>query len=286
MDGVELSGLEPIVEQVAEWRDAGLEVDRDQRLVRNVVLTGTVSRNGHRYTAEALQQAVGLYAHKPVFLDHAPNASRPLERSTRDLVGAIVSARFDEGRIRGDIQVLETEAGRTFLALVEGEQPAFGMSHVVLAQRGTNPQMIERIQDVVSVDAVVFPATTTGLREGDESPASPLQLLQEQLQVAQEAVLRLQEQLAERTADDGLEHLLTRAALPGYAVTTVFREQLRRLPDDAARTEWIHERLRLIQQAEQRPVQSQPRSVIGREDERLRFIAAVRGVPRGVLCGS
>jgi hypothetical protein len=121
---------QPLTEQVTDWR-SDVTVDFEHRQVKNIVLSGGVSRNGHRYTEEALRDAVT--------------------------------------RIRGDIDVLDTEAGRTFLALMEGRSPAVGMSHVVLAQRGSNPQIVERIHDVVSVDAVVFPATTNGFHESDQT---------------------------------------------------------------------------------------------------------------------
>lgn len=160
---------EPLTEQVQDWRTAELKVDPQARLVQNIVLCGAVSRNGHRYTTEALQAAVTLYNHKPVFLDHAPNTAKPYERSTRDLVGTIQNARYDAERICGDIQVLDTEAGRTFLALLAAEPSPVGMSHVVLAQRGSQSQLVEKIHDVVSVDAVVFPATTRGWRESADA---------------------------------------------------------------------------------------------------------------------
>lgn len=159
--------FQPMTEQVTDWRTADVTVDFTERLVKNIVLSGGVSKNGHRYTDEALREAVAKYDQKPVFLDHAANVSKPFDRSTRDLVGSVTQPRFEQGRVRGDIQVLDTEAGRTFLALMEGRSPAIGMSHVVLAQRGSNPQIVEHIHDVVSVDAVVFPATTHGFHESD-----------------------------------------------------------------------------------------------------------------------
>lgn len=160
--------LQPLTEQVADWR-AEVTVDFEKRQVRNIVLSGGVSRNGHRYTEEALRDAVTKYDQKPVFLDHAANVAKPFDRSVRDLVGIIAQPVFVDGRVRGQIDVFDTEAGRTFLALMESRSPAVGMSHVVLAQRGSNPQIVERIHDVVSVDAVVFPATTNGFHESDQS---------------------------------------------------------------------------------------------------------------------
>ncbi|MEX0701173.1 MAG: hypothetical protein WD069_03680 [Planctomycetales bacterium] len=154
-----------LTEHLRDWSAHGLEIDRDARLIKNVALAGLESKNGYRYSAEALRNAVPLYENKPVFLDHAANARRPFERSTRDLVGSIVAARFAGGRIRGDIRVVDTEAGRTFLALAETSGPAVGMSHVVLAEKSGDGTLVERIVEVVSVDAVVFPATTASFRE-------------------------------------------------------------------------------------------------------------------------
>jgi hypothetical protein len=153
-----------LIEHVTDWHRE-VQVDRLNLLVRNVALTGLESKNGYRYTEQALREAVGLYDGKPVFLDHAADRARPLDRSTRDLVGTITQPRFAGGRIRGDIHVLDTESGRTFLALSGAAPPGVGMSHVVIARR-TEPQgMVDRITDVVSVDAVVFPATTSTFHE-------------------------------------------------------------------------------------------------------------------------
>jgi hypothetical protein len=156
-----------LIERYADWHN-GAAVEPQQRLVRNVALAGRESKNGYAYSEAALQGAVALYEHKPVFLDHAADKSRPQERSTRDLVGSIVNARFETGRIRGDIRVLDTESGRTFLALAESDAPGVGMSHVVLAERNGDGATVEKIHDVISVDAVVGPATTRTIRESRE----------------------------------------------------------------------------------------------------------------------
>ncbi len=163
--------LSTLVEHVADWHTQ-LQVDRTNRFVRNVALTGGTSKNGYRYTEQALKNAVSLYERRPVFLDHAADKSRPQERSTRDLVGSIVNPRWESGRIRGDIRVLDTDSGRTFLALADSDAPGVGMSHVVLAERGKTDGAVARIHDVVSVDAVVFPATTTTFRESQRASES------------------------------------------------------------------------------------------------------------------
>jgi hypothetical protein len=156
-----------LAEHVADWHTQ-LKVDRTQRLVHNVALTGGTSKNGYRYTEQALRDAAPLYEQRPVFLDHAADKLRPQERSTRDLVGSIVNPRYESGRIRGDIRVLDTDSGRTFLALAESDAPGVGMSHVVLAERARPGGAVARIHNVISVDAVIFPATTTTFRESQQ----------------------------------------------------------------------------------------------------------------------
>ena len=155
-------------EQVSDWRQLA-EFDQPARILRNIALSGCESKNGYRYSETALKQASRLYDQKPVFLDHAEKRTEPAARSTRDLVGSIVNPRFEEGRLRGDVRVLDTESGRTFLALVEGNSPGVGMSHVVLAQRSVDGAVVERIEDVLSVDVVVRPATTSTFRESEET---------------------------------------------------------------------------------------------------------------------
>ncbi len=157
-------------EQVTDWRLLS-EYDQPGRVLRNVALSGCESKNGYRYTEAALRRAVRLYDQKPVFLDHAEKPTEPASRSTRDLVGSVINPRFQEGRLRGDVRVLDTESGRTFLALVEANAPGVGMSHVVLARRSLDGASVEWIEDVISVDVVVRPATTSTFRESEEKRA-------------------------------------------------------------------------------------------------------------------
>ncbi|MCA9074676.1 MAG: hypothetical protein KDA93_06565 [Planctomycetaceae bacterium] len=269
----------PLVEHVADWHSQ-LQVDRTKRLVRNVALTGDTSRNGYHYQEQALRDAVALYDQRPVFLDHAADKSRPQERSTRDLVGSIVNPRYESGRIRGDIRVLDTDSGRTFLALSDSDAPGVGMSHVVLAERAGDDGSVSRIHDVVSVDAVVFPATTTTFRESIEGTDEPAQEvlsvqepqttspsnMEEQLQQLiierDELLARLDEIQSQQDAaqqEQVIEDLISESGLPSYAVTETFRQQLLRASESQQR-ELLRERLTLIDASRSFPPLSRERS--------------------------
>jgi hypothetical protein len=298
--------LEPVTEHIADWRGDDLHVDFAQRLVTHVILSGDVSRNGHRYAPDVLRTAAPLYDRKPVFLDHAPHPGRPYERSTRDLVGAILNPRYEDERLRGDIQVLDTEAGRTFLALLAANHPAVGMSHVVLVERGGDPRVIERIHDVVSVDAVLFPATTQGLRESvpdtpeawealaeqfDPALAAHLRQLRADLHSARETRDQLQRQLAdhEREAAQRLRRAriareLQAAGLPDFADTPAFREQLEQLDDEAARHRLIAERTALARRCRPQTPASESRQGRSAEGDAA-FVHAIRRGRPPAVCG-
>jgi hypothetical protein len=189
-------------EQVADWRQLA-EFDQSSRVMKNIALSGTESKNGYRYSEQALRRAVRLYDQKPVFLDHAEKPADAAARSTRDLVGSIVNPRFEDGRLRGDVRVLDTESGRTFLALADGNSPGVGMSHVVLAQRSVDGAIVERIEDVISVDVVVRPATTSTFRESEDGP-------RERPEVEFREESSSDDQICEISATCGIDDLLPR----------------------------------------------------------------------------
>lgn len=221
-----------LTECCQNWH-ADLSVDSRQRLVGNVALAGPHSRNGYTYSEEALTRSVPLYEQKPVFLDHSSRPGRPTERSTRDLVGTVIRPRFENGKVRGDIQVLDTESGRLFLQLVEADAPGVGMSHVVLARRSHDGTTIAAIEDVISVDVVVNPATTTTFRESCAHPSSdaaaflePLAALTLERDKLRDDLRIAQQQLALLHRQNLIGRLIEESSLPASAVTPVFRRQL------------------------------------------------------------
>jgi hypothetical protein len=184
--------VEPYLPGIEEWLTEELRnhspdwlaeatVDREQALVRNVALLGAESRNGYRYTAEAMQQAAPLYEGKPVFVDHGPgpqtleDSRLGVKRSIRDYAGQVVSPRYVEGRVRGDLHLAGPNTS-WLLDLIAATPRDIGMSHVVLARRVPGSQEVEKIEQVLSVDIVAFPATTSSFQESGQSSVARGQL--------------------------------------------------------------------------------------------------------------
>jgi hypothetical protein len=293
-----------LTEDLSDW-GSRLAIDSQARLVCNVALTGPDSKNGYRYSESALRDAAPLYDQKPVFLDHAPDRLKPRDRSTRDLVGNIINPRYEDGRIRGDIRVLDTESGRTFLALANTNLPGVGMSHVVLAQRSTDGTTVETIRDVVCVDAVINPATTQTFRENHSDTSSPtlppevgpgvraphLQpeptaeslSLNPQLSTLNQELLELREQvaalqsralIAERQLN--IQKLLAEAQLPPSALTPVFKQLLEQAPTTEARRELLRDRQALCEQHRPRTPLSYERPASKAHTPATDFIAAIK----------
>ncbi len=250
--------LHELTERITDWRADELDVDASRRVVRHLALTGTASRNGYAYAPEALREAVPLYENKPVFLDHAASTRRPFERSTRDLAGSIVNVRFDGTRIRGDVVLLDTEAGRIFLALAEARHLPVGMSHVVLARKNADRSRVEKIEEVVSVDAVVYPATTTTLREqsecfGEEAHTTLLAERDELRRTLEETREELAACQRRESLSSDVARLLAASGLPEFARTELFREQLLSATSPEERRALIEERRALLQRREGTP---------------------------------
>lgn len=258
-------------ERVESWAEE-LSVDEESRIVRNVALAGMQSRNGYTYSENALIAAATLYENRPVFLDHAQGPQRVVDRSTRDLVGTVINARYSNGRIRGDIRVLDTTSGQTFLKLVEGNSPGVGMSHVVLAHRSVDGKSVERIVEVVSVDVVVNPATTStfsestvgGSASGTVSIEARLQLVENERNELLERNQRLLAQLTELQHRESVQQLLASSGLPAESITECFREQLTRAETPEQRLALIEDRQKLLAEVSRsHPVLSSSRSFAG-----------------------
>ena len=237
-----------------------LAIEADARLVRRVAIAGAVSKNGYTYRSEALRQAAGLYESKPVFLDHAADPSQPRSRSARDLVGTLTNVTYEDGpqpRLRGDVRVLDTESGRTFLALCQSEGSGVGMSHVVLARRSADGREVEAIEQVVSVDAVAFPATTTSFREqaeaieaieaadahADGDSAAQATAESERLR---RHIADLEQQLTRQRRTHRRDKLIADSGLPAAAISETFRRCVRAAATDEAAAELIADRRRLL----------------------------------------
>jgi len=147
-----------------------------------------LSLNNVNYPPDVLAAAAHLYNDKPCMLDHSWSPS------VRDIAGWFRNARWNaqDQAIEADLYLLDTQAGRVLLELAREEQRLraegnigegsrlFGLSHqvfgdveVVTDEGGNEYVNVREITEVMSVDAVAFPAANGEVKELHESADNP-----------------------------------------------------------------------------------------------------------------
>jgi FtsZ-binding cell division protein ZapB len=153
-------------------------VDQENRVVKDVVLCGSRSRNGYALPDQAFGDALNverLYKGKRVFIDHGnPDEINEAlsSRSISELGGRILNAYRENGVTKGDVEAFRTEAGDKLLMFMTLNPPVegVGFSHVAAYTFGESSAEVKTIRDVLSVDLVVGAATTkTVFSEKQES---------------------------------------------------------------------------------------------------------------------
>ena len=124
------------------------------------------------------------------------------------------------------------------------------MSHVVLAERTPDGSAVAAIREVLSVDAVAFPATVSRLSEsatpdaGVDSGDNDSSRLRGELADSRAEAARLRAELAAHAAADGV---LAEVGLPDWAATIPFRRALAAAPTDADRRALAEDRRAVLE---------------------------------------
>lgn len=146
-----------------------LKVDRANCIIEGVKILGFTSKNGRRYTEQAVRAARQLYEGVFVNVDH-PEDGPNGQRSSYDRFGKLVNVRFIEGKgLYGDLLYYGThKLSETVIEDVERGLGGFGLSHNASGDGHTEADgtvVIEEITKVRHVDLVADPATTFSLSE-------------------------------------------------------------------------------------------------------------------------
>ena len=159
------------------WGDHPVRVDAQAGIIHGVKVLGLSSRNGRRYSEQALQQAVPLYEGARVNVNH-PKGDATAPRDYRDRLGFLRAVHYREGEgLFADLHFNPRhDVAERLIWDAQHAPQNVGLSHNVLArieQHGQTPVVTE-IHRVLSVDLVADPATTSGLFEAiNSSPDHP-----------------------------------------------------------------------------------------------------------------
>ncbi len=143
-----------------------LKVDKESGVIRGVRILNRQSRNNRSYTDRALTDIAELLDGKHAFADHGEKN----DRSIREVLGIWVNARADQsgGKVVADLKVRPGE--EWLLETAEKLPEAIRMSIDArgLVTRRDGRELVNRIAELNSVDAVTEGGTTRGIFESEE----------------------------------------------------------------------------------------------------------------------
>lgn len=220
--------MERSTQEFEPWSPEATISAEAPRVIRNVLLCGNKSRNGYLIPESAFSKGALLYEGKPVFIDHADN---PVNRGVRDLAGYVTNARMENGKPRGDIECEETDSGELLLRLAKRPRKGLGMSHVAQYKFNKGRTQVETVEDVLSVDVVVSPATTNTFTEhangGKTVDEAAIKILNDQIAALKDEVTKLKAESEVAKADVKTFKEASDAAKADLAKVTSERDELK-----------------------------------------------------------
>lgn len=124
-------------------------------ILRNVLICGSISKNGRKYSENVLRNLAEKYKGVAVYADHSEGAPTLEKR-----VGTVLEARYTNNQVRGDIELIANNPLTPMvLEVASKETPRIGLSHKITGK--THKGVVESVDQVLSVDVVSDPATTS-----------------------------------------------------------------------------------------------------------------------------
>jgi hypothetical protein len=240
---------------------AGATIDRDNGIIKNMILLASESLNGRRYTDNCMNAAIPLFEGAQAYMDHGEDVNR----SFRDLVGGYSNVRFEEGKVKGDLLLICEDAVKEKIFNIAEKFPNLAGNSIDASgkyYREGQTDVVEELTVVNSIDIVTKPATTKGffeeigeqmiktLKELKESAPSIFeQAFAEGVDSRNDEVKTLKEANATLTAEktalelkvsvqestEKIDSLLKESKLPEDAKTEALRESLIQVGEETAK---------------------------------------------------
>lgn len=150
--------------------DTELRIDEEAGIIHNVRVLGKHSKNGRVYADEAIDESIGLTEGATVNLDHQLEGDHP--RAVLDGWGQLKEVKRRGDATFGQLHYLkEHPATPVLIERAKRFPKSFGLSHTASGRvrpgRGDQPDVVESLEEVESVDVVSKPATNAGLFESE-----------------------------------------------------------------------------------------------------------------------
>lgn len=141
------------------------KIDKENMIIKNVAVLGSISKNNRKYTKQALEDAVRVFENTKAFLSHSSR-----QRSLNELIGFFKNLHISESdnKVKGDFYLLdESEIGKKILKIAETNPglAGFSIDAVGKLRQENGETIVESIEKGNSIDLVLNPATVNGIFE-------------------------------------------------------------------------------------------------------------------------
>ena len=165
------------------FTSAGVAVDRDGGIVKNLKMCGLTSKRGREYPLKVLAEAVqsGLYEGIPCNINHQKPGD---DGDANDRLGVWVNTRMGPDGVYGDLQYLKSHPFADRLCEAAERMPnVLGFSHLAEgdSEFRNGIKVVQRINEVYSCDLVKQGATTKSMTESAPVKTNLKQLLESRL---------------------------------------------------------------------------------------------------------
>lgn len=144
-----------------------VEVDYENRILKNVVILGSVSTNGRKYPVETQRKARSLFEGIKAYVNHPKLNEMKEPRDVRDLIGEHKNVRVVGDKTISDLHLLDNAVVRDVVLPVAEQKPHLVgnsiVAHGKMIKEDDGTYTVDQILAARSVDIVTEPATTKSL---------------------------------------------------------------------------------------------------------------------------
>lgn len=203
------SGSSGAVEGLQDFREVQEElsvqrVNAKTKTLHGVAVLGSKSKNGRKYTNEALEDATSVFEGAKVYLNHRDNnGARRMPHRVENFVGRLQGLRVEEGIVRAEkLKVVNDNHWKLLSSIAENDPGAIGLS--IDGEGVVSKGTVSKITSGRSVDVVAEPAATKSLFEEFDMDFSKLTLStlrEERNDIVKEIEDALREKYEKKIAD-------------------------------------------------------------------------------------
>lgn len=150
------------------------KVDRDNFIIRDVVLLNSKAQAGRRYyPMEVMKESQALFEERPVYFNHPKDGEEHIVRDVKEKIGVLEHVHTIEnsdgtGTLKADLQVMAGPTGTWMMDIAEKTPRMAGFSinaHGGMQKDDSGKELVERIDGVHSVDLVSEASATVSIFE-------------------------------------------------------------------------------------------------------------------------